>query len=308
MSARVFLTGAGGCLGRVLMEHLDRLPEVERITGIGLATPSGPLPAKATFRRMDIRSQELASAMAGHDVVIHTACIVLWLADMPAAERDDINFNGVRNVAQAALANGVRRFIHTSSMAAYDPVLATGHSDVAEDFPLGDGRSPYYYWNCKAAAEKTLAALFGSSPTVLTFLRPIYIMGPHNRAVTRRYRQNAVNLRGFDPRRQFIHEDDVAAAFVRALLADLPGPYNVVPNDSLRLSEVWKAVGVKWAPTVPVWLAAAITYLRWRWLRSPIHPSWVRDMLVDFTGSNARLKAAGWTPKYDSAGALRAAL
>ena len=308
MSVRVFLTGAGGYLGGVLMEHLAGLPEVEAVTGIGLASPRGPLPPNMTFRRMDIRSADLSRAMAGHDVVIHTACVVLWPAKMPARERDDTNLNGVRNVARAALANRVHRFIHASSMAAYDPRLAHGQTGVEEDFPLGNGDSPFYYWNSKAAAEKTLTEVLGPSPALLTLFRPIYIMGPRNRTVTRRYRRNAVNLRGHNPRRQFVHEADVAAAFIQALRTDMPGPYNVVPDDCLRLDDVWRIVGARVAPTVPLWLATSITYLRWRWLGSPIHPSWVQDMLVDFTGSNARLKATGWVPQFGSEAALRAAL
>jgi len=308
MSLRVFLTGAGGYVGGVLLEHLARLPEVERVTGIGLMPPSDPLPPKATFRPMDVRSPDLPATMAGHDVVIHTACVVLWRASMPARERDDINLNGVRSVAMAARANHVRRFIHASSMAAYDPSLARGQTGVSEDFPLGKGDSPFYYWNSKAAAEKTLAEVLGPTGTLLTLLRPIYIMGPRNRAVTRSYRRIAANLLGHNPRRQFVHEDDVAAAFVQALRTDMPGPYNVVPDDWLRLADVWRIVGAKAVPTVPLWLAAWITYLRWRWLGAPVHPSWVRDMLVDFTGSNARLKAAGWAPRFGSEAALRAAL
>lgn len=308
MSLRIFLTGAGGYLGGVLMEHLAGLPEVGSVTGIGLASPRAPLPPKMTFRRMDIRSGELPAAMAGHDVVINTACVVLWPAKMPARERDDTNLNGVRNVARAALASGVHRFIHASSMAAYDPRLARGKTGVEEDFPLGSGDSPFYYWNSKARAEKTLTEVLGPSATLLTLLRPIYIMGPRNRTVTLNYRRNAVNLRGYNPRRQFVHEADVAAAFIRALRTGMPGAYNVVPDDCLRLDDVWRIVGAKAVPTVPLWLAMSITYLRWRWLGSPIHPSWVKDMLVDFTASNARLKAAGWAPRFGSEAALRAAL
>src|SRR6266567_2044271 len=114
---RVSLTGASGYLGSQLAEHFARMPEVERITGGALTPPSRPLPPKTDFRQMDIRSPDLAWVMAGHDVVVHTACVVLWPARMPVKERDDINHNGVRNVAEAARKNRVARFLHASSMA-----------------------------------------------------------------------------------------------------------------------------------------------------------------------------------------------
>jgi nucleoside-diphosphate-sugar epimerase len=305
---RVFLTGASGYLGSLLAERLAELPEVESITGIALKAPESPLPSKVKFRQMDMRSPDLPAIMSGHDVVVHTACIVLWPAKMPVKERDDINFNGVRNVAQAALANKVRRFIHTSSMAAYDPELARGKSNVTEDFPTGNGNSPFYYWNAKAAAEKTLTEMFRTSSAVLTFLRPIYIIGPRNRANAKSYRKNAINFPGRNPRRQFVHEEDVAAAFVQALRTDMPGAFNVVPDGFLRMSDVWTIVGAKFVPTVPLWLASLITDVRWRYFGSPIHPCWVEDMLVDFTGDNAKLKSTGWKPRYNSEEALRSAL
>jgi UDP-glucose 4-epimerase len=303
---RIFLTGAGGYLGGVLTRHLAQLPEVESITGISLTKPS-VIPDKMKFIRMDIRSPDLAAVMAGQDVVIHTACVVLWPAKMSVKERDDTNINGTHNVAQAALACKVRRFVHASSMAVYDPGLVRGQTDVAEDFPKGKGDSPFYYWNAKAAAEPILTSILVAS-AMLTFLRPIYIIGPSNRAVVKSYQKNAVMFPGRNPRRQFIHEDDVAAAFIQAVRTDMPGEYNVVPDDFIRLNDVWEMVGAKFVPKLPLSVAHFITKLRWRFLSSPIHPSWVEDMLLDFTGSNTKLKSTGWKPRYSSVEALRSAL
>jgi nucleoside-diphosphate-sugar epimerase len=308
MKMRVFLTGASGYLGSLLAERIVEMPEVESVTGLAWSAPTSRLPGKVRFVQMDVRSPDLAAAMAGHDVVVHTACIVLWSARMPAKERDDINLNGVRNVAQAALTHKVRRFIHASSMAVYDPSLAQGKTDVAEDFPLGKGDSPFYYWNAKASAERSLTELFAGSSTVLSRFRPIYIVGPRNRPTAQRYRKNAIRFQGRDPRRQFVHEEDVAAAFVQALRSDMPGAFNVVPDDFIRLSDLWKIVGASSVPTVPLWLARLVTWVKWRCFGSPIHSSWVADILVDFTGSNAKLRQTGWKPRYGSAEALRSAL
>src|SRR5689334_10924374 len=123
---QVLLTGVSGYLGRVLAEHLAQVPEIESITGIDVIAPQTPLPAKVKFVQMDIRSPDLVAAMAGHEVIVHTAFVVLWRAKMPKAERDDINLNSTRNVAQAAVANNVQRFIHASSVAAYDHALTQG--------------------------------------------------------------------------------------------------------------------------------------------------------------------------------------
>ena len=60
MKTRIFLTGASGYLGSLLMERLAELPEVESITGIALSTPRAPLPSKVKFLQMDMRSPDLA--------------------------------------------------------------------------------------------------------------------------------------------------------------------------------------------------------------------------------------------------------
>jgi UDP-glucose 4-epimerase len=305
---RVFLTGVSGYFGGLLAETLARVPEVEGITGIDVAEPATDLPAKVDFVQMDIRSPEVEAAMAGHEVVVHTAFVVLWFAKMSAKVRDDINLNGVQNVAQAAAANEVQRFVHASSTAAYDLELLLGPSDTDENSPLGKGDSFSYYSNGKAMAERTLSEVLGPTGTVLTFLRPTWVVGPRNRATIDSMRETAVNIPGRDARNQYVHEDDVAAAFQQAVLADMPGAYNVVPDDFIRLSEVWQILGLESVRTVPAWAARLVAAVQWRFFGSQTHPSWVGLMTLDATASNAKLRATGWVPSCGSADALRSAL
>lgn len=306
---RLFLTGVSGYLGTVLATHLVSLPAVDTITGIDLVPPPTPLPATVRFIRMDMRSSELVALMAGHDVVIHTAFVVLWPARMPVTVRDDINLNGVRNVAQAAVAAHIPRFIQASSMAAYDPEQAPGREALTEAFPLSRGDSPFYYANGKAQAERTLQEVLVPAGIDLTIFRPCYIVGPQNRVTVKSFRANPIKIRGRNPRLQFIHEADVAAAFAQALRTAMPGSYNLVPDDALPWDDVLRLVGVRRALTVPLGVARLFMTVAWRYFGSPTHPSWlVHDLLADFTASNARLRATGWRPHYGSEAALRAAL
>jgi nucleoside-diphosphate-sugar epimerase len=153
-----------------------------------------------------------------------------------------------------------------------------------------------------------LTEILAPAGITLTMFRPGYIIGPRNTATIQSLRANAVTLLGHNPRSQYVHEEDVAAAFAQAVLTDMPGAYNLDPDDYLRLSEVQEISGVKFAPTVPVWLARLIMQISWQYFGSPTHPSWLDVMLVDFTLSNARLRTTGWKPKYNSTQALRSAL
>jgi len=306
---RVFLTGSTGYLGETLAEHFSHVPEIDSITGIDLVPPKKPLPEKMRFIPMDVRSPEVSSAMKGHDVVVHTAFIVVWYAKMPASERDDINFKGTRNVAEAAVGNRVRRFVYSSSVAAYDVNMARGGSGGTEDFPLGKGDSSSYYANSKAAAERILTEIITPTGMTLTILRPTFIMGPRNTATIEGLRKLTFKPLGHGQARlQYVHEEDVARACTQAVLTDMPGAYNVVPDDHLPLSEVQNIVGVKSTTTLPVWLARLMIYFSWKYSGSQLHPSWLNLMLADVTASNAKLRATGWKPNYSTAESVKSAL
>ena len=58
---------------------------------------------------------------------------------------------------------------------------------------------------------------------------------------------------GFDPRYQFIHEDDIVGALHHAGRNELPGIYNAAPDGVLALSEVASLLGKPFAPLLPPW-------------------------------------------------------
>jgi UDP-glucose 4-epimerase len=58
---------------------------------------------------------------------------------------------------------------------------------------------------------------------------------------------------GFDPRYQFIHEDDIVGALAHAVTHDLPGIHNAAPDGVLVLSEVASLLGKPYAPLLPPW-------------------------------------------------------
>jgi UDP-glucose 4-epimerase len=64
---------------------------------------------------------------------------------------------------------------------------------------------------------------------------------------------------GFDPRYQFIHEDDIVGALHHAAVNELPGVYNVAPDGVLVLSEVASLLGKPYAPVLPPWGTSVAT-------------------------------------------------
>jgi UDP-glucose 4-epimerase len=110
---------------------------------------------------------------------------------------------------------------------------------------------------------------------------------------------------GFDPRYQFIGEDDIAGVLEHATRHDLPGAYNAAGDGVLALSEVASLLGKPLAPILPPWgsdLAAAA--LRRLGLRIPA------EMLPQLRYGrgldNRRLKAAGYTFRATTREAVQA--
>jgi UDP-glucose 4-epimerase len=104
---------------------------------------------------------------------------------------------------------------------------------------------------------------------------------------------------GFDPRYQFVHEDDVVHALEHAVRNTLPGVFNVAADGVLALSEVAGLLGKPYAPILPPWgtgIAAAV--LARVGLRIPAE---MQSQLRFGRGvDNRRYKARGFTYGYTS--------
>jgi UDP-glucose 4-epimerase len=112
---------------------------------------------------------------------------------------------------------------------------------------------------------------------------------------------------GFDPRLQFLHEDDAAEAIVRAAIGGHPGTFNVVGDGVVLLSQAIDVMGGKAAPILPPygrWLARLGLRAIVR-LDLPAH-------LADFIAYGSVLDCSrlestfGWKPTYSSRGVIDA--
>jgi UDP-glucose 4-epimerase len=93
---------------------------------------------------------------------------------------------------------------------------------------------------------------------------------------------------GFDPRYQFIHEDDLTGVLVHAVLNDLPGVCNAAPDGVLALSEVASLLGKPFVPFLPF----LGTGLATRALRIP--PEVAQQLRYGRGLDNRRIKQAGY--------------
>lgn len=144
----VAITGASGYVGinlaHVLLEAGHTVTALDRVR-------SPALDDRVHWRNVDILdSQSVRSALQGAEVVYHLAAKITLKQDDPVAWQ--INTEGVRIVAEAALACGVRRMVHISSMASFD--LAKCNGCLSEDSPRVSAADAPVYGRSKLAGEE----------------------------------------------------------------------------------------------------------------------------------------------------------
>lgn len=107
--------------------------------------------------------RSLGAVVDGADLIVHAAAYL----GMDKHLAEAVNVEGTRQLAQAALAAGARRFVHISSMSVHGDPQPDG---LAEDSPLATG-AQHAYVATKATAEAALDTVRSRGlPTVV--LRP----------------------------------------------------------------------------------------------------------------------------------------
>src|SRR4051794_40723803 len=98
---------------------------------------------------------------------------------------------------------------------------------------------------------------------------------------------------GFDPRYQFIHEDDIVGVLHHAATNTLPGIHNAAPDGVLALSEIASLLNRPFAPVLPPWGTSVATRLSG--LIGLHVPDEVRQQLRYGRGlDNRKLKQSGY--------------
>lgn len=216
---QVLVTGAGGFLGRRLVERL-RTAGCRGIRGFG-RSPQPDLSAEGIdFVQGDLRDADaIARACANRTIVFHTAAKAgIW-----GSKRDyfGINVEGTENVIAACREANVPRLIHTSSPSvAYPPTRDIENLDESAPYP---DHFLAHYPHSKAIAERRVLA--ANSDTLKTVaLRPHLIWGPNDPhllpRLLRRAKMGRLMIVG-DGRAKvdLTHVDNAAEAHVKAAAA-----------------------------------------------------------------------------------------
>lgn len=138
----VTVTGAGGHLGGTLIRQLlDNGAKIRAVDLVKGATLEG---LDIEFMQGDVTdAAQMREAVDGVDAVCNLAAVISVIGD-PTGIVQKVNIQGPATVASAALEAGVGRFVHASSIHAYDlaaaesPMDETGPRSVSDRIPIYD--------------------------------------------------------------------------------------------------------------------------------------------------------------------------
>ena len=169
---KVLITGGAGFLGINLIRHL--MARGYELSSLDVEEFDYPERDGIEAIKGDIRDKALVDrAMEGVDFVVHTA------AALPLYSPEDIyttDVEGTRNVLDAALRHGVKRFVHVSSTAVYG---IPDHHPLYETDKL-EGVGPY--GQAKIQAEM-ICLEYRAKGMVVPIIRPKSFVGPERLGV-----------------------------------------------------------------------------------------------------------------------------
>ena len=179
---RVLVTGAtgftGGHLARALAGRgydvgalVRDVARARDLASSGVRLEQGDLRDRASLTR----------ATANVDVVYHVAAIYRQ-AGLPRDAYHAVNAVAVKDIIEAAAANGVRRVVHCSTVGVHGDVE---HPPANEDAPLGPGD---VYQETKLEGERFAREAAARLGIEVTIVRPTGIYGPGDRRLLKLFR------------------------------------------------------------------------------------------------------------------------
>jgi UDP-glucose 4-epimerase len=149
-------------------------------------------------------------------------------------------------------------------------------------------------------AEASIEEFREKNPDVcVTAFRFANVLGPDVKtAHTRLFEMPVIPMiLGFDPRYQFVHEDDVVNALLHAALHDLPGIFNIAGDGVLAFTEICSLLGKQFLPVLPPW-GTGIATQALRRFGVVIPPDMLGQLRFGRGLDNRRFKATGFGYRY----------
>ena len=253
------VTGVSRYLGGKMADRLVLQPGVDRVIGIDVVPPASPL--AADFIRADIRNPSITKILdgTGVDTVVHMGVIATPRQAGNRSVMKDINVIGTMQLLGACQrVDSVRHVVVKSTAAVYgsgprDPALITENSSPRHPPTSGWAKD-------SMEVEEYVRGFARRRPDVgVATVRFANIVGPGMRTGMTSYLTMPIvpTVLGFDPRLQFVHEEDALEVTRRVVLQRTTGTFNVAGDGVVLLSQALGRLGASRVP-VPAVLVPSV--------------------------------------------------
>lgn len=302
----VLVTGASTFLGGYLTTRLAQNPDIERVLAVDSRVPTKDMirrMGRAEFVRADIRRPTIAKVIesAQVDTVVHAATSVMdTVGHSPAIK--ELNVIGAMQVCAAAQRSpSVRRVILRSTGMVYgssaaDPAHFSEETRARVDPTSGYGRDLLDVESYARGLSRRRQDI------AVTILRPTAILGPKISTRMSIYFSSPIIpvVIGYQPRLQFLHEEDALAALEHATLLGKAGTFNLAADGVVSLTQAIRRAGRIELP-VPANLLGSVAGVFRNMRVATMHGDQASYLTYGRVLDTTRMRAElGFAPRYTS--------
>jgi UDP-glucose 4-epimerase len=302
MKKTILVTGANGFVGGEVVQKLQKDTEHNIVT-LDIKDLRYPKTPNTKEYICDItKSQAVEKLFIENDItdVIHLAAIIPGTIDNEEFIYK-VDVQGTKTILKLCIKYGVKRFINTSSGAAYgyysdNPTWIT-ESDTIR------GNEEFSYSKNKRICEEMFKEFHTHHPELTQIIfRPGTILGKTvSNQITNLFQMKFVlGMEDGDDRFNFIWDDDIAKILIKALDHNETCAINIAGDGALSMKEIAAILGKKYINVNPKFATFVISALN-KLKLTKLKPEQVNFLRYRPVLSNKKLKEDfGFTPQYTS--------